>query len=122
MKGARGFTLIEALVAFAILATMLVALYGALGTSLQGLSKSARYEEAVLAAEARLAELTATRALPQLLDGAIEGSAFKWHIDVIPDDGPEPPERAISPLRPQRIKLEILWQEGGAPHKIAVER
>lgn len=122
MTNERGFTLVEALVAFAIMAIMLVALYGALGTSLQGLARSARYEEAVLIAEGRLAELTALRTLPQTLAGTIEGSGHAWKIETIAPPSTELIESSQSPFRPQRIKLTINWQEHGRRREIAVER
>lgn len=122
MTGERGFTMVEALVAFAILAVMLVALYGAIGTSLNGLARSARYEEAILVAEGRLAELTALRALPPTLEGTIEGSAYRWRVEAVAPAKAEPPELSLSPFRPQRIKLTIAWEENGSPREIAVER
>lgn len=122
MTDERGFTLVEALVAFAILAIMLVALYGAVGTSLTGLARSAKYEEAMLIAEGRLAELTALRMLPQVPEGTIEGTSHRWRIEAIAPERAEFAETSISPLRPQRIKLTVSWQENGAPREIAVER
>lgn len=122
MSGERGFTLVEALVAFAILALMLVALYGAVGTSLNGLARSGRYEEAILIAEGRLAELTALRVLPQTLEGQVEGSAHRWKIEATAPAKPEAFETSLSPLRPQRIKLTIAWQELGSTREIVVER
>ena len=122
MNTERGFTLIEALVAFAILALALVALYGAMGTSLAGLARATRTDEAILVAEARLAELAALRRLPPVPEGAIEGTPYAWRIDPLPDPAPEPETLRFSPLRGQRIKLTIHWRENGAPHQISVER
>jgi general secretion pathway protein I len=122
MSGERGFTLVEALVAFAILPLMLVALYGAVGTSLNGLARSARYEEAILIAEGRLAELAALRVLPQTLEGGVEGSGYRWRIDPIARPQPELFETSVSPFRPQRIKLTITWRENGGAREIAIER
>lgn len=122
MTDQRGFTLVEALVAFAILALMLVALYGAAGTSLNGLARSARYEEAILIAEGRLAELTALRRLPAALEGAVENGGQRWRIEVLAPSTIEPFETSLSPLRPEKIKLTILWQEQGGTRQIAVER
>ena len=122
MTGERGFTIVEALVAFAILATMLVALYGAIGTSLNGLARSARYEEAILLAEGRLAELTALRVLPPTREGTIEGSSYRWHVEAVEPAKQEPPELTLSPFRAQKIKLTISWEENGSARKIVVER
>ena len=122
MTHQRGFTLVEALVAFGILALALVALYGAMGTSLSGLARATRTDEAILVAEARLAELAALRQLPPVLEGAVEGKAYSWRIEVLPDPEAEPDALKFSSLRAQRIKLTILWRENGAPRQIAVER
>ncbi|MFM9862306.1 MAG: prepilin-type N-terminal cleavage/methylation domain-containing protein [Micropepsaceae bacterium] len=122
MKGERGFTLVEALVAFAILAVMLVALYGAVGTSLNGLARSARYEEAILIAEGRLAELAAVRKLPQAREWAIEGSGYRWRVDVVVPEKLEPAELSLSPFRAEKIKLTVAWQELGSSREIVVER
>ncbi len=122
MSGERGFTLIEALVAFAILALMLVALYGAVGTSLNGIARSARYEGAILIAEGRLAELTALRALPPTLEGVVEGSGHRWRIEPIAPQQPDLFETSISPFRQQKIKLTIAWSEHGGVREIAIER
>jgi general secretion pathway protein I len=118
----RGFTLVEALVAFAILALMLVALYGAIGTSLNGLARSARYEEAVLIAEGRLAELTALRRLPPSLEGAVEGSGHRWRIEAIAPERAEMVETSVSPLKVQKIRLTIAWHEQSVTREITVER
>lgn len=122
MSGARGFTLVEALVAFAILALALVALYGAMGTSLAGLARATRTDEATLVAEARLAELAALRRLPTVMEGRVEGAAYSWRLDAIADSEPEAEALKFSPLRGQRIKLTILWRENGAPRQVVVER
>ena len=78
MKNERGFTLVEALIAFAILAVVLVALYESMGTSLSGLARAGRFDEAVLIAESRLAELDAMTTLPEApFENAVEGTAYR---------------------------------------------
>ncbi|MBP6013422.1 MAG: prepilin-type N-terminal cleavage/methylation domain-containing protein [Alphaproteobacteria bacterium] len=119
---ARGFTLVEALVAFAILALTLTALYGALGTSLAGIARSTKNDEAVLIASSKLAELAVLRALPSAAEGAVEGTDFRWRVEPIAEAQPEGPEYAGTPLRTQRLKLTIRWRENGTTRSIAVER
>lgn len=122
MTRARGFTLIEALIAFAILALTLVALYGAMGTGLRGMALSSRLDEAVLVAESRLAELGELKTLSGPIDGAVEGTGYRWRVEPLADEGAEPPEFAASPLRLQKVKLIVSWLEAGRRRDISVER
>lgn len=121
MKGERGFTLVEALVAFAILAVVIVALYESMGTGVSGLARAGRFDEAVLIAESRLAELEATKTLPAV-ENAVEGTEYRWRVEPIADETPEPPELAASTLKAQKIRLIVTWQDRGAKREIAVER
>jgi general secretion pathway protein I len=118
----RGFTLIEALIAFAILAVTLVALYGAMGTSVKGMAQSSRLDEAVLVAESRLAELGELKTLPGPIAGAVEGTGYRWRVEPVADGEAEPPELAASPLRLQQVKLIVSWSEAGRTKEISIER
>ena len=122
MTNERGFTLVETLIAFATLAFAAVALYEAMGTSARGVGASSRFDEAVLIAEARMAEFAALDAMPAALEGAIEGTAYRWRIEPLAEETPESPELSVSPLRMQRIKLIVAWSEAGRSKEIAVER
>jgi general secretion pathway protein I len=123
MRSERGFTLVEALIAFAILAIVLVALYETMGTSVSGIGRAGRLDEAVLIAESRLAEIEALRTAPQgEVEGSVEGTAYRWRIEPVADATPEPPEFAASPLRLQKIKLRVLWREGEVKREVVVER
>jgi len=122
MSGDRGFTLVETLIAFAILAVAAVALYEAMGTSVRGLATSSRLDEAVLIAESKLAELAALDALPPTLEGEVEGTIYRWRVTPIADEAPEAAEFAVSPLRAQKVKLTIAWAENARTKEIAVER
>lgn len=122
MRHEQGFTLVEALIAFAILAVTLVALYGVFGTSAAALARTARLEQAVLLAQSKLDELDVVRAAPAALEGPFEGTGYSWRIELLPEQTPEPPELAVSPLRTQRLKLMVAWMENGRRREIAVEK
>ena len=94
----RGFTLVEALVAFAILAVVLVAFYEAMSTGFRTFDKAAQIEEAVLAAQSQLDLIVASRRLPAAREGAIDGSNLRWRLDVrVPraPEGPSPSQLAV---------------------------
>ena len=79
MKRARGFTLLETLVAVAVLGTAVAAAMGVLSTSLRNVGRAEDYQRAVLLARAQMNELLA---LPSWSDGQAWrgkwGSDFRW--------------------------------------------
>ncbi len=119
MRSERGFTLIEALIAFAILAVVLVALYEVMGTSLKGFDRAAETDEALMIAQSELDRLSAMKVLPaEALQGTIEGTPFRWRATVVRDAQPEPEHLRVSPLRLQKLRLVVSWGK----REIAVEK
>jgi general secretion pathway protein I len=120
VSGERGFTLIETLVAFAILALSLTALYAAFGTSLRALERAGSAEEAALLTDSKLQEIRVSRAVPeQAQSGAFEGSAYRWTLT--PKAERASPNAPASALEPRHIKLSVLWQENGHKRSLDVE-
>jgi len=112
MTSERGFTLIEALIAFAILAVTLVALYEVMGTSLKGFDRAAETDEALMIAQSQLDRLTATKTLPAVaLEGAIDGTPFRWRATIAPSMQQEPEHLRSSPLRLHTLRLIVSWRQ-----------
>jgi general secretion pathway protein I len=119
MRGERGFTLIEALIAFAILAVVTVALYEAMGTGLRGFDRAAENDEALLIAQSEFDRLAATSTMPsEGMEGAIEGTPFRWRAVPVPETQAEPEHLRMSPLRLQRVRVIVSWRD----REIAVEK
>lgn len=87
MRKGRGFTLVEVLVALAILAVALAAASRSLALTTDSVEAHKRRVLAGIVAENRLAELVARRAWPGV--GIVEGSErqagieFRWQTEVI---------------------------------------
>lgn len=106
-RPARGFTLLETLVALAILAIALTAAFRALGVTAQS---SGELRERLIGdwvAENRLAELRATRAWPNpgTNEGIAEqaGRTYRWREDV---------KNTANPLF-RRVDLSVFGPDSG---------
>lgn len=111
-----GFTIVEALVAFAILSVVLMSLYGASGTALHSVGRAQNVDEALLLARSKLAEIAAKgTVVSETSGGAFAGTDKRWKLDAKDID---PQDEGA--LRLQEIHLEIMWQEDGSDRSLAV--
>jgi len=102
----RGFTLIEVVVAFAILALSLGALYESFGGSLRRASTASKRELAALRAESLLAEFRGSGGLaPQPRSGR-DSEGHEWRIT----SKPYPAELAErSAWSAETVTVEVSW-------------
>lgn len=116
MRRQRGFTLLEVIIAFALLAVALTLLLG----SLSGASKQVRAADqatrASLHAQSLLAQLgVGERLQPGHSEGEFEGGRYRWQLDVAPYVDPI---ANASPMRdpgmPEllQLRLEMRWGQG----------
>jgi general secretion pathway protein I len=123
-RGRAGFTLLEVLVAFVILAVSLGAIYQAFGVGARNARAAEAYTVAALLAESQLA---AAGIEEPLFPGATEGefARFRWRRVVTPAGEPAQPASvagagALRATRPQSAQLyaiavTVTWgDEGGA--------
>jgi prepilin-type N-terminal cleavage/methylation domain-containing protein len=109
MTGERGFTIMESLVALAVLAITVVALYEAIGTGFRTFGRAAEAEEAVLVAQSLLDGIVASRRVGEIRAGRVEGTRFAWRVDEV--------KRAAELVT---LKLTVSWPGGGKG--VAIER
>ncbi|MEM7426931.1 MAG: prepilin-type N-terminal cleavage/methylation domain-containing protein [Pseudomonadota bacterium] len=107
----RGFTLVEVMIAFAILAVVLTGVFRAMALGNRGAHESAARIEAVRLAESKLDTMGI---LDAITEGTREGrfnERYRWEIEVTPYAAPDP--NASVPLkRPHWVELTVLW-----PHR-----
>ena len=122
---ARGFTLLEVMIAVVILATALGLLLGMLSRGLRQVTQSQAETEATLYAQSLLDQVGTLEAIaPGAREGVFADGRYRWRLQVVPtvDPAPPPPPADGSPA-PQavvtdsapmlyRVLLDVQW--GGA--------
>ena len=106
----RGFTLLEVLVAFAILAFTLAAAYGVFSDASRSVASGERYGVALALAESRLAEVDAAAAA-ETWDGEGEfEDTYRWRVETraMPDGAAE-----NVPVEPVIVTVTVSWASGG---------
>ncbi|MDB5408913.1 MAG: ral secretion pathway protein [Rhodospirillales bacterium] len=104
-----GFTLIEALVAFAVAAVLLGAIYDIYSTGMRGATGGARYGTAVLIAQSALESLTNVQLSPGETTDRV--GIFARHTTVRVRTDLVPPGSQLA-LTPYEVVVRIDWHEG----------
>lgn len=114
----RGFSLLEVLVAFAVLALSLGVLLASFSTALRSASLSEAYTEAALLAESRLNAVGREGRLePGVEEGIHDG--YRWRVAVSPYERAEAGGRDV-PVTPYRVEVTVHWREGVRERKVAL--
>ncbi len=113
MNRQRGFSLLELLVAFAIMAMSLGLLYRVAGGSASHVGDVAQHQQAAWLAESLLNQYTSVRATGWNEDG--ESAGFKWQVrSRLHQSGSNSPQ--VVPLH--EIRLSIFWTNGSRPGQL----
>jgi len=105
-----GFSLLEVLVAFAILSMSLGGLYQAFSNSLRNVGVSGDYSRAMIIAEARLAEAMAQVPVNEGSDQGEVENRYRWQTMVRRYEVAD--EEADSKLIPYQVHVEVNWLDG----------
>jgi general secretion pathway protein I len=114
-RGIRGFSLLEVLVAFVILALVGTALFRLFGGALNNASAADDYSRAVLLAESRLTETAAQTPLRAGGDqGTSEDGKYAWTTKVepyVPPDETADQQRLgeMAAVRLWRVSVNVSW-------------
>jgi general secretion pathway protein I len=114
----KGFSLLEVLVAFVVLAMTLSVLLAIFSQGLRSATLSGDYQRATVLAEARLTE---TMVLESLRDGVREGSQppYRWRSTVqVPEWAADSSTR--HPLRPYEVTVDVSWDEAGRTRSVSL--
>jgi general secretion pathway protein I len=113
----RGFTLLEVVIAFAILGLSLAVLFGAFQTALSRSRRDAQLSEATLLAQSLLARAGTELTIEQPgQDG--EWSGYRY---VLTQEAVAAPslQRAVT-IPTQRVTVRVSWVSGSGTHEIEI--
>jgi general secretion pathway protein I len=102
----RGFTLIEVVIALAILGLSLAALYGAFASALARARRDAQLTEATLLAQSLLAR-TGTQFLNT--GGSSAGEWNEFHYQLMQEAAGPPSRQPTFTIPTERVKVRVWW-------------
>ncbi|MFS8136751.1 MAG: type II secretion system protein XpsI [Thermomonas sp.] len=120
-RHAAGYTLIEIIVAFAILALGLTLLLGTLSGATRQVRAAGDAGRATLHAESLLDDF-GNLPQPQHREGQLEQGRYRWRLDVEPWQDPtlQPPAAPVDANAPRlmHLRLQVEWGEGTPAQRI----
>lgn len=120
----RGYTLIEVIVAFALLALALTLLLGTLSGAVRQVRWSGDAGRAALHAQSLMDTIGVGQALlPVQRNGQFDSGRYRWSLTVAPWDEPVPPNASVMPRAPSlhrlhEIALSVQWGSGGPRERL----
>lgn len=118
---AAGFTLIETLVAFAIVAVLLLPLLRSFSTGMASTSRADAVDAATLVAQSAIESLTPDAQSAQLTDVDRQDGSYRVTGRISAYAGDGVPDTKNLPLLPYRIAVTVSWQEGARTRSIALD-
>ena len=113
-----GFTLLEVVVAFSILAVSLGVTFYAFGTGASNASLSERYTVATLHAESLLAATGIESPLVQSITEGKPSSGYRWRRTVSLVGGLDTDSVRAQDAQLYEVVLEVFWEETGKTRSV----
>ena len=118
-RACRGFSLLEVLVAFTILAMLLGALFQVFSGGLRAARSGDQYTRATVIAQSRLASLGVEQPLREGVSSGTDDDPYHWRVTVSPylDDQILVVDHVLQPLT---VHVEVFWEEGGSARSVSL--
>ena len=116
----RGFTLIEILVAFMILALSLTVIFRIFSGGLRNVALSGDYARAVLVAESQLSAIGVSEPLERSVSTGDWDARFRWERVVEPYLPWEEDKALAAPLLAYQVTVNVDWEHAGRTRQITL--
>jgi len=116
----RGFTLLEVIVAFVIMALILGATFNTFSSGLRGAAVSGHYAGAVVRAESQLALIDHTEPLPIGVTTGRFDQFYTWRSEITPVVPNEPQAQDEGTFRLYAMALTVFWGEGNDARSVTL--
>ena len=118
--GGRGFTLVEVLVAFAILAFSLAVIARIFSTGAQSSRAADAVTLATLLAESSLASIGIEAPLREGQDSGAWDSGFRWRSTVQLFESETPADLALADVRLYEVSVTVSWNVSGGERSVSL--
>lgn len=115
---AAGFTLIEAVVALAVLALSLTVLVPVFGEVIERSSRATAQATAASLASSLTARLGTDLPLVEGKTSGAFGNGYGWELEIAAYGGAE--DRAAWPVAPYQVQATVTWSAGGRERSVTV--
>ena len=118
-RACRGFSLLEVLVAFTILAMLLAALFQVFSAGLNAARAGDRFTRAAVIAQSRLAAVGMVEPLQEGVSSGSTDDTYHWRVTVgeyLDDQLP----LIDAVLQPLTVVVEVYWEEGGNARSVSL--
>ena len=119
-RSQRGFSLIEVLVAFMILAMSLSVIYRIFSGGLRNVALSEDYARAVLLAESRLSAIGVNEPLERGVTSGEWGDRFRWERVVDYYQPWEQRKELSTDLLTYRVTVQVDWEHAGRTRQVSL--
>lgn len=116
---AAGFTLLEVLIAFVILAVALGTLLPGFSSGVRSLDLADDYTTAALLAESRLEAVGREEPLIEGVTSGAFANGFRWQLEVTAVDDLDP--EGTLPVQAYDVVLRVLWDAGQGQRSIRLQ-
>ena len=113
-SAARGFSILEILIAFVVMALVVGSLLQLFGTSMRNVALSGEYSFAVQVAESRMEAVgTEIPVEKGSVTGLEEGTPYQWVVNMEPVELDEEQDDFSLSIQPYEVTVVISWDSAG---------